>query len=145
MMNAIAKPDARDWTSLPYDSRDYVKKLGKGVKGLKIAFSPTLGYAEVDPEIARAVKKAVKVLADLGAVVKQVDPGFADPARAFARCGGRARGRCSANCRTRRRRCSIRRWPMLSRSRWRSRRRIISRRCASAGFGHADARVHGEL
>ena len=83
MMNEIAKPDARDWTSLPYDDRDYVKKLGKGVKGLKIAFSPTLGYAEVDPEIARAVKKAVKVLADLGAVVKQVDPGFADPAPCF--------------------------------------------------------------
>src|SRR5687767_1878168 len=40
MMNAIAKPDARDWTSLPYDDRDYMKKLGKGVKGLKIAFSP---------------------------------------------------------------------------------------------------------
>ncbi len=78
-----AKPDARDWTSLPYDDRDYLKKLDKGVKGLKIAFSPTLGYAEVDPEIAKAVKAAVKVLAGLGAEIKQVDPGFADPASCF--------------------------------------------------------------
>ena len=93
MMNEIAKPDARDWTSLPYEARDYVKKLGKGVSGLKIAFSPTLGYVDVDPEIALAVKKAVKVLAELGAVVEQVDPGFADPGPCFRIlwwCGARA-------------------------------------------------------
>ena len=92
MMNAIAKPDARDWTSLPYDDRDFMKKLGKGVKGLKVAFSPTLGYAEVDPEIARAVKKAVKVLADLGAVVNRLIR--ASPIRldVSAHCGGPVRG-----------------------------------------------------
>ncbi len=93
MMNEIAKPDARDWTSLPYEGRDYMKKLGKGVAGLKIAFSPTLGYVDVDPEIASAVKKAVQVLADLGAEVELVDPGFADPGPCFRIlwwCGARA-------------------------------------------------------
>lgn len=83
MMNAIARPDARDWTSLPYEERDYTKKLGKGIEGMKIAFSPALGYVEVDAEIAKAVKKAVKVLEELGAEVTQVDPGFADPAACF--------------------------------------------------------------
>src|SRR6185436_9491482 len=83
MMNEIARPDARDWTSLPYDGVDYMKKLGKGVKGMKVAFSPTLGYAAVDPEVAKAVKKAVKVLADLGAVIEPVDPGFTDPGPCF--------------------------------------------------------------
>lgn len=83
MMNAIARPDARDWTSLPYDGRDYMKKLGKGIEGMKIAFSPTLGYVEVDAEIAKAVKQAVKVLEDLGAKVTQTDPGFADPGPIF--------------------------------------------------------------
>jgi len=83
MMNTIARPDTRDWTSLPFESRDYVKKLGKGVRGLKIAFSPRLGYADVDPEIARLVKKAVKVLEEQGAIVEQVDPGIADPANCF--------------------------------------------------------------
>jgi aspartyl-tRNA(Asn)/glutamyl-tRNA(Gln) amidotransferase subunit A len=93
MMNEISRPDARDWTSLPYEARDYVKKLGKGVAGLKIAFSPTLGYVDVDPEIALAVKKAVKVLEGLGAVIEQVDPGFADPGPCFRIlwwCGARA-------------------------------------------------------
>ncbi len=83
MMNEIAKPDARDWTSLPYDGRDYVKKLVKGVEGMKIAFSPTLGYVSVDPEVARLVDKAVKVLESLGAEVENADPGFADPASCF--------------------------------------------------------------
>ena len=83
MMNEIAKPDARDWTSLPYDGRDYMKKLAKGVEGMKIAFSPTLGYVSVDPEVARLVDKAVKVLESLGAEVENADPGFADPASCF--------------------------------------------------------------
>jgi aspartyl-tRNA(Asn)/glutamyl-tRNA(Gln) amidotransferase subunit A len=93
MMNEIARSDARDWTSLPYDDVDHMKKLGKGVKGMKVAFSPTLGYAQVDPEVAGAVKKAVKVLADLGAAIEQVDPGFTDPGPCFRVlwwCGARA-------------------------------------------------------
>jgi aspartyl-tRNA(Asn)/glutamyl-tRNA(Gln) amidotransferase subunit A len=105
MMNEIARPDARDWTSLPYDDVDYLKKLGKGVKGMKVAFSPTLGYVEVDPEVARAVKKAVKVLADLGAEIEQVDPGFLILDRAAFRVVRRRA--LPANCR-RRRRCLIR-------------------------------------
>ncbi len=83
MMNVIAQPDARDWHSLPYDGVDYTSKLGKRLKGLKIAFSPALGYADVDPEIATLVRQAVKVLEELGATVEEKDPGFADPAPTF--------------------------------------------------------------
>jgi aspartyl-tRNA(Asn)/glutamyl-tRNA(Gln) amidotransferase subunit A len=83
MLNAIARPDARDWHGLPYDSSDYARKLGKGVKGLRIAYSPRLGYVDVDPEIAPLVKAAVKTLASLGAGVEEVDPGFEDPAQCF--------------------------------------------------------------
>ena len=83
MMNVISQPDARDWHSLPYDGTDYTAKLGKGVKGLKIAFSPTLGYVDVDPEIAALVRAAVETLQDLGAKVEEVDPGFEDPAACF--------------------------------------------------------------
>ena len=83
MMNVIALPDARDWHSLPYDGRDYLKGLDKGVKGLRVAFSRSLGYVNVDPEIARLVEDAVRVLEDLGAIVESVDPGFTDPAETF--------------------------------------------------------------
>ena len=80
MMNVLAQPDARDWTSLPYDRVDYLNDLDEGVKGLRIAYSPTLGYAHtVHPEIASAVHEAVKQFEMMGAVVEQVDPGFEDP------------------------------------------------------------------
>ena len=80
MMNVMKRPDARDWTSLPYDAVDYTAGLNDGIQGLRIAYSPTLGFARnVHPEIASAVADAVKVLESLGAHVEQIDPGFEDP------------------------------------------------------------------
>jgi aspartyl-tRNA(Asn)/glutamyl-tRNA(Gln) amidotransferase subunit A len=80
MMNVMKRPDARDWTALPQDTVDYTAHLNDGIQGLRIAYSPTLGYAKnVHPEIAAAVAEAVKVLQDLGAHVEQIDPGFEDP------------------------------------------------------------------
>jgi aspartyl-tRNA(Asn)/glutamyl-tRNA(Gln) amidotransferase subunit A len=83
MMNEIAKPDARDWQSLPFTEVDYTAKLERGIKGMTFAYSPTLGYANVDPEVAKHVKSAVKVLRELGAKIIQIDPGFKDPAEIF--------------------------------------------------------------
>jgi len=80
MMNAITQPDARDWTSLPFDGMDYTLGLLQGVKGLRIAYSPALGYAKhIHPEIAAATAQAAQHLQDLGGVVEQVDPGIDDP------------------------------------------------------------------
>ncbi len=80
MMNVLKQPDARDWTSLPPDASDYSVGLNDGLRGLKIAYSPTLGYARnVHPEVAAAVAGAVQQLEALGAQVEQVDPGFEDP------------------------------------------------------------------
>jgi len=83
MLNVLARPDARDWLSLPFEDTDYAAKLDKGIKGLRIAWSPALGYAEVDPDVAKLVAAAVKSLSDLGARVEAVDPGFEDPTPIF--------------------------------------------------------------
>jgi aspartyl-tRNA(Asn)/glutamyl-tRNA(Gln) amidotransferase subunit A len=80
MTNVLKQPDARDWTSLPPDATDYTVGLEDGIRGLRIAYSPTLGFAQnVHPEIAASVATAVKQLEALGAHVEQVDPGFDDP------------------------------------------------------------------
>ncbi|MBP6777166.1 MAG: amidase [Piscinibacter sp.] len=80
MMNVLKRPDARDWTSLQPDASDYRVGLDDGVRALRVAYSPTLGYARnVDPEVAAAVDAAVRDLATLGARVESVDPGFDDP------------------------------------------------------------------
>lgn len=83
MLREMARPDARDWFALPYEDVDYAASLREGVKGLKIAYSPTLGFAKVDPEILAAVDAAAKQFAALGAIVEQVDPGFDDPVDIF--------------------------------------------------------------
>ena len=80
VMNVLKQPDARDWTALPPDATDFTVGLEDGIRGLRIAYSPTLGYARnVHPEIAAAVDAAVRQLQALGAHVEQVDPGFEDP------------------------------------------------------------------
>jgi len=79
MLNVLAQPDARDWHALPYERRDWRTGLEDGVRGLRIAFSPTLGYAKVDAEVASLVAKAISVFSDLGAKVEQKDPGFENP------------------------------------------------------------------
>ncbi len=85
MLNVLSQPDHRDWTALPYDVRDYRVGLDDGVRGLRIAFSATLGYAKVDPEVAAAVANAVKTFASLGARIEAVDPGFPNPRDCFDR------------------------------------------------------------
>jgi aspartyl-tRNA(Asn)/glutamyl-tRNA(Gln) amidotransferase subunit A len=83
MLNVLALPDARDWHALPYEPRDWRTGLDQGVADLRIAYSPNLGYAKVDPEVASIVKKAVSVFEDLGAKVEERSPGFEDPAPLF--------------------------------------------------------------
>jgi aspartyl-tRNA(Asn)/glutamyl-tRNA(Gln) amidotransferase subunit A len=83
MLNVLALPDARDWHALPYEPRDWRTGLDHGIADLRIAYSPNLGYAKVDPEVAAIVKKAVSVFEDLGAKVEEKNPGFEDPASLF--------------------------------------------------------------
>jgi aspartyl-tRNA(Asn)/glutamyl-tRNA(Gln) amidotransferase subunit A len=84
LMNVIAKPDARDWHSLPYDGADYTKRLGEGLKGKRVAYSPRLGYVQrVLPEVEALARAAAKEFERLGAHVDEVDPGIEDPAETF--------------------------------------------------------------
>jgi len=79
MLNVLTQPDVRDWTALPYAGIDWTQGLDAGVKGMRIAYSPRLGYVKhVRAEVEARVADAVKVLAGMGAEVDEVDPGFAD-------------------------------------------------------------------
>jgi aspartyl-tRNA(Asn)/glutamyl-tRNA(Gln) amidotransferase subunit A len=51
-----------------------------GIRGWRIAYSPTLGYAKnVHSEIAAALDGVARTLQDLGAIVELIDPGIEDP------------------------------------------------------------------
>ena len=85
MMEAIAQPDDRDVFALPQDPGSWVLNLEKGVKGLRIGYSPRLGTAKVDPEIAAAVDATAKMLSDLGALVEPAEPDMGDVRDTFYR------------------------------------------------------------
>lgn len=78
-LNVLAGHDERDRLSLPATGIDYLAAIEGGVRGLRVAFSPDLGYAAVDPEVADLVAQAAAVFSDLGCEVEEVNPGFADP------------------------------------------------------------------
>jgi aspartyl-tRNA(Asn)/glutamyl-tRNA(Gln) amidotransferase subunit A len=83
MMNVLTEPDHRDTYAIPRRGINYTADLDEGVKGLRIAYSPNLGYVDVDPEVEKAVTQAADVFAGLGAHVVRADPGFSDPLPAF--------------------------------------------------------------
>ncbi|MCV7282932.1 amidase [Mycolicibacterium flavescens] len=83
LMDVITGFDARDWSAMPTPRTSFLSGLDDGIAGLRVAFSPNLGFVRNDPEIDAAVRAAVTVLADAGARVEEVDPGFADPIEAF--------------------------------------------------------------
>jgi aspartyl-tRNA(Asn)/glutamyl-tRNA(Gln) amidotransferase subunit A len=80
MLSVIGQPDMRDTTAWNTPAPDFRIGLNDGVRGLRIAWSPRLGYVkELDADVEAAAYKAAQVFADLGAHVEEVDPGFAEP------------------------------------------------------------------
>ncbi|QXJ20435.1 amidase [Actinomadura graeca] len=84
LLDAICGADGRDWSSLPPPTAPFSGGPdGGALRGARIAFSPDLGYASVDPDVAALVAAAAEVFTELGAKVEQADPGFADPVGDF--------------------------------------------------------------
>lgn len=81
MASGHHRADVDDWYALPRTDTDFEAELDAGVAGLRVAYSPRLGFdhVTVHPDIAKAVAEAATVFADLGAVVEEVDPGHPDP------------------------------------------------------------------
>lgn len=80
MLNVIAAPDERDMAAFNSRPPDYRVGLADGVRGLRIAWSPRLGYVDkLDPEVEAATAAAAQVFAELGATVEEADPGFTSP------------------------------------------------------------------
>jgi aspartyl-tRNA(Asn)/glutamyl-tRNA(Gln) amidotransferase subunit A len=78
-MEVMAGPHPLDHTSLEAGPAAYHARLNEGVKGKRIAYSPDLGHARVDPDVATLVKAAVARFTELGAIVEEVPTPWAAP------------------------------------------------------------------
>ncbi|MBB5852598.1 amidase [Amycolatopsis umgeniensis] len=83
LLDVLAMPDYRDPAALAPPVSTFREAVRRDVRGLNAAFSPTLGYVDVDPEVAAIVKAAVESLGDAGLHIEEADPGFTDPKDAF--------------------------------------------------------------
>jgi aspartyl-tRNA(Asn)/glutamyl-tRNA(Gln) amidotransferase subunit A len=79
LLSVIAGPDDRDPDSLPAEEVDYVTEMERGIEGRRLAYSPDMGFATVDPEVARICEQTAMRLAEAGAVVEQVELDWEDP------------------------------------------------------------------
>jgi aspartyl-tRNA(Asn)/glutamyl-tRNA(Gln) amidotransferase subunit A len=79
MLQVMAGADDRDLSSLPGPVEDYLARLDEGIAGLRVAFSPDLGYLPVDEEVASVVQGAVSAFEEQGCEVAEVAPGWDDP------------------------------------------------------------------
>jgi len=84
MMDVIAGRDDRDHHSLPDTTLEFLSALGGDLKGMRIAWSPDLGYAVVDPQVLKITEAAVSVFETLGCDVEVATPDVDSPQTAFS-------------------------------------------------------------
>lgn len=80
LLEVIGGFDARDPHAVP---QDFFAPAKPDLRGRRIAFSPALGFAHVDGEVAGLVAAAAARFAELGATVEQADPPGGDTAPLF--------------------------------------------------------------
>ncbi|WP_293963390.1 amidase [Sneathiella sp.] len=86
MLSVISRPDTRDFGAIPYDPVAYEERLDdRDLSALRIAYSPTMGYAKVDQELEAVVRSAVDKLAANGANIDIVDKVMESPIESMER------------------------------------------------------------
>jgi aspartyl-tRNA(Asn)/glutamyl-tRNA(Gln) amidotransferase subunit A len=79
-LDVVIGPDPSDLRSLPMPEASWQGSVEDPHVPMQVAWSPTLGYASVDQSVRAVCEHAVKVLADLGAEIIEVDSVFeSDP------------------------------------------------------------------
>ena len=81
MLQAIAGPDHRDPLTIDAPPDDYLAACDGDLSGLRIGWSPDLGYAAVDPEVRQIAERAAQRFTDLGATVEEPTLELARPVR----------------------------------------------------------------
>ena len=79
----LAGPDSRDPNSIKETPPDFSTGLGRGVEGMRIAWSPDFGYAGVDQEVAEITARAARVFQEMGAIVEDAPLQLEDPFDSF--------------------------------------------------------------
>ena len=83
LLQVLAGPDARDPGCIRSAPPDFVAALDQGARGLRLAWSPDMGYAAVDPEVVETTYRAARVFEELGCSVEEPGIALEDPFPTF--------------------------------------------------------------
>lgn len=72
LLNVISGHDVKDATSTTHTVADFASKIGRDIKGLKIALPKEYMGEGIDPQVKETILKAAKHLEQLGAVIEEV-------------------------------------------------------------------------
>ena len=70
LLQAMAGPDHRDPLTIDAPPDDYVAACDGDLQGLRVAWSPDLGFAAVDPEVRGIAERAAQRFTELGCTVE---------------------------------------------------------------------------
>lgn len=74
LLGVLAGPSAdAEFGTIPTPPPDFTTALGRGVRGLRIAWSRDFGGSPVDPEVADLCGRATRAFEELGARVEEAD------------------------------------------------------------------------
>jgi aspartyl-tRNA(Asn)/glutamyl-tRNA(Gln) amidotransferase subunit A len=75
LLHELAKPDARDYMSLPYEDRDWAHLLFSDIAGQKLGLMLDIGAGlPVQPAVREAITQAARAFEAAGAIVEIVGP-----------------------------------------------------------------------
>ena len=75
--------DRRDPISIRSTPPDFIAATERTINGLRIAWSPDFGFAEVDQDVARITHQAALAFEDLGCTVEEIDITLLEPYDSF--------------------------------------------------------------
>lgn len=73
LLSIVSGHDPRDPFAVAGPVPDFLGACDRPVKGMRIAWSRTLGYANPDPEVAEVAERAARAFADLGCELVEVE------------------------------------------------------------------------
>jgi len=77
LLGVISRPDASDYTALPWEDRDYLEGIESGVRGLRLGLLVDMGFGlPLEPAVRSRIEAAAALLAELGAHVTRMPPMF---------------------------------------------------------------------
>jgi aspartyl-tRNA(Asn)/glutamyl-tRNA(Gln) amidotransferase subunit A len=78
-MDVVSGPTYRDLSTLPAPTESYVECIEDAdVAGLRLAWTPDLGFAAVDPEVAATAEDAARRFEEAGCSIELLDQPFPD-------------------------------------------------------------------